>query len=84
MARTLGGRAGGRATATATATTTTDELSQPIQAPSPRRAGIKYPVRVTPHSDENSIKRQFRIVVPLRSTTWLSGSEIESPMYMQL
>ncbi len=48
MARTLGGRAGGRAAA---ATTATDELSQPIQAPSPRRAGIKCPVRETPHSD---------------------------------
>ena len=39
------------AAAAATATATADELSQPIQAPSPRRAGIKYPVRETPHSD---------------------------------
>ncbi len=36
-----------KAAATATAATA-DELSQPIQAPSPRRAGIKYPVRVNP------------------------------------
>ncbi len=43
------------------AATTADKLSQPIQAPSPRRAGIKYPVRETPHSDIH-ISRIFKII----------------------
>ncbi len=47
------------AAAVTTATATADKLSQPIQAPSPRRAGIKYPVRETPHSD--SVQNRDRV-----------------------
>ncbi len=43
--------AGAAAAAAATVAAAADEFPHPIQAPSPRRAGIEYPVRVTPHSD---------------------------------
>ena len=68
MARTLGGRAGGRATAAAA--TTTDKLSQPIQAPSPRRPRIKYPVRETPKLRQFTVRIKLKMpgtTVPMRA-----------------